>query len=152
MLEIAYFVLKSLSMGLHESVRQARIDSGLSQQKVAKTAKVPRSQLQKLENGQNVTLDTFLKILSALPNLQRLSLGPTELQLKSVDVFELRDRLTDLISAAAAVLAAIEPAVRAEVARIEAGPPGPRRRGRPPKKRPEGTPNPLDGVELIIPR
>ena len=95
---------------LHEQIRAVRMEMGLSQAKLAKRAAVPRSQLQKLENGQNVTLETFLKIVVALPDLKRLTLGPTELQLRQVDVDALRERLHQLITDAAGVLATLEPA------------------------------------------
>ena len=93
---------------LHEQVRDARIARGLSQVKLAKLAGVPRSQLRNFENGQGIHLTTFLKILAQLPNLERLTLGPTELQLQNVDLEALRDTLTELIAAAAGVLAVLQ--------------------------------------------
>lgn len=96
---------------LHEQVREARIARGLSQVKLAQLAKVPRSQLRNFENGEGITLTTFLKIIAQLPNLERLTLGPTELQLQNVDVEGLRATLTELIAAAAGVLAVLQAAV-----------------------------------------
>ena len=96
---------------LHEQVREARIARGLSQVKLAQLAGVPRSQLRNFENGEGITLTTFLKIIAQLPNLERLALGPTELQLQNVDVEELRAMLTELIAAAAGVLAVLQTAV-----------------------------------------
>jgi transcriptional regulator with XRE-family HTH domain len=96
---------------LHEQVRDARIARGLSQVKLAKLAGVPRSQLRNFENGEGITMTTFLKIISQLPNLERLTLGPTELQLQNVDLEALRDTLTELISSAAGVLAVIQAAL-----------------------------------------
>ena len=96
---------------LHEQVREARIERGLSQVRLATLAKVPRSQLRKFENGEGVTLTTFLKIIAQLPNLERLTLGATELQLQNVDVEALRATLTELIAAAAGVLAVLQTAV-----------------------------------------
>jgi transcriptional regulator with XRE-family HTH domain len=95
---------------LHEQVRDARIARGLSQVKLAQLAKVPRSQLRKFENGEGVHLSTFLKIIGQLPNLESLTLGPTELQLQSVDVDKLRTTLTTLIEAVNGVLAVLPPA------------------------------------------
>lgn len=92
---------------LHEQVREARIARGLSQVKLAQLAKVPRSQLRKFESGEGVHLSTFLKIIGQLPNLETLTLGPTELQLQSVDVERLRTTLTTLIEAAKGVLAVL---------------------------------------------
>lgn len=94
-------------MLLHEQVRDARIAQGLSQVKLAKLAGVPRSQLRNFENGQGIHLTTFLKIIGQLPNLERLTIGPTELQLQNVDLEGLRDTLTELIAAAAGVLAVL---------------------------------------------
>jgi len=93
---------------LHEQVRQARIEHGLSQLKLAELARVPRSQLRKFEKGEGITMTTFFKILSQLPDLRRLTIGPTELQLQNVDLGALRDTLTELIAAAAGVLAVIQ--------------------------------------------
>jgi transcriptional regulator with XRE-family HTH domain len=97
---------------LYEQVREARLARGLSQVKLAQLARVPRSQLRKFENGEGVTMTTFLKIIAQLPNLERLTLGPTELQLQNVDVEALRASLTELVTAAAGVLAVL-PAVSA---------------------------------------
>lgn len=93
---------------LHEQVREARIARGLSQVKLAQLAKVPRSQLRKFENGEGITMTTFMKIIGQLPNLERLTLGPMELQLRNVDLEGLRDTLTELIAAAAGVLAVLQ--------------------------------------------
>ncbi|HET8775275.1 MAG TPA: helix-turn-helix transcriptional regulator [Thermoanaerobaculia bacterium] len=93
---------------LHEQVRDARIARGLSQVKLAQLAGVPRSQLRNFENGEGITMTTFMKIISQLPNLERLTLGPTELQLNNVDLQALRDSLTQLIAAASGVLAVLD--------------------------------------------
>lgn len=95
---------------LHEQVRDARIERGLSQVKLAQLARVPRSQLRKFENGEGITMTTFLKIIGQLPNLKKLTIGPTELQLKTIDFDALRGTLTDLITAAQGVLAVIQSA------------------------------------------
>ena len=95
---------------LHEQIREARIAHGLSQVKLASLARVPRSQLRKFENGEGITLTTFMKLVAQLPNLERLTLGPTELQLQNVDLEGLRTTLTELIAAAAGVLAVLQSA------------------------------------------
>src|SRR5215213_8633944 len=92
---------------LYEQVRDARLARGLSQVKMAQLARVPRSQLRKFENGEGVTMTTFLKIIAQLPNLERLTLGPTELQLQNVDVEALRASLTELVPAASAAAGAV---------------------------------------------
>ena len=78
--------------------------------KLAQMAKVPRSQLRKFENGEGVTMTTFYKIIGQLPNLERLTIGPTELHLENVDLEALRASLTELIAAAAGILAVIQTA------------------------------------------
>jgi transcriptional regulator with XRE-family HTH domain len=93
---------------LHEQIRDARIAHGLSQVKLAKLAQVPRSQLRKFELGHGITMSTFMKIVTQLPNLQHLTLGPADLQLKNVDLGALRSTLTQLVAAAAGVLAVIQ--------------------------------------------
>jgi transcriptional regulator with XRE-family HTH domain len=95
---------------LHEQVRDARIAHGLSQVKLAKLAGVPRSQLRNFENGRGITMTTFLKIVSQLPRLEHLTLGPTELRLQNVDFDALRATLTELIAAASGVLAVLQSA------------------------------------------
>ena len=96
---------------LHEQVREARIARGLSQVKLAQLAKVPRSQLRNFENGEGITMTTFLKIIGQLPNLERLTIGPTELQLQNIDLEALRATLTELIASAAGVLAVLQTAI-----------------------------------------
>jgi transcriptional regulator with XRE-family HTH domain len=97
---------------LHEQIREARIAHRLSQVKLAKLAQVPRSQLRKFENGHGITMNTFMKILSQLPNLKHLTLGPTDLELKHVDLGALSSTLTELVVAATNVLTVIQAANR----------------------------------------
>ena len=54
--------LAQLSLRLHA----AREGQGLSQQEVAKKAKISQQQLSKLENGANCHITTFLKVCDAL--------------------------------------------------------------------------------------
>lgn len=61
-------------MLLHEAVRKARQDLGMTQKQLADLAGVQRKQLGTLEKGGNVTLSTLRKILSQLPNLETFSL------------------------------------------------------------------------------
>jgi len=51
---------------IHVRARQAREKAELSQQKVADNAGIPRSQLQQLEKGGNVTRETLEKALAAV--------------------------------------------------------------------------------------
>ena len=95
-------------MQLHEQIREARIERGLSQLKLAQMARVPRSQLRKFENGEGITMTTFFKIIGQLPNLKRLTIGPTELQLQHVDLDAMRDKLLELIATATGLLAVLQ--------------------------------------------
>jgi transcriptional regulator with XRE-family HTH domain len=61
-------------MLLHEAVKNARKELGLSQDKLSELAGIQRRQLAKLEAGGNVTLATLRKVLAQLPNLETFSL------------------------------------------------------------------------------
>ena len=61
-------------MLLHEAVKKARKELGLSQDKLAELAGIQRRQLATLEAGGNVTLATLRKILAQLPNLATFTL------------------------------------------------------------------------------
>jgi transcriptional regulator with XRE-family HTH domain len=89
---------------LHDDVRQARIDHGLSQLKLARQAGIPRSQLLKFESGGNITLETLRRILRQLPNLKSVRIEAVELQLEQLDIPALRLSLTELVAAASHVL------------------------------------------------
>jgi transcriptional regulator with XRE-family HTH domain len=75
---------------MHERIRQARIDLGLSQVQLALRAGVPRERLRTLENGGNVTMETFEKIVAHLPNLKELPFGGVTVNITGVDVETLR--------------------------------------------------------------
>lgn len=61
-------------MLLHEAVKKARKDLGLSQDKLSELAGIQRRQLAKLESGGNVTLATLRKVLAQLPNLETFTM------------------------------------------------------------------------------
>lgn len=61
-------------MLLHEAVKKARKELGLSQDKLSELAGIQRRQLATLEAGGNVTLATLRKILAQLPNLETFTL------------------------------------------------------------------------------
>jgi len=47
-------------------IQEARLKQGLSQQELARRARVTQQQLSSIENGSNFTVKTFLKIREAL--------------------------------------------------------------------------------------
>jgi transcriptional regulator with XRE-family HTH domain len=77
---------------LHEDFRNARLAAGLSQSELARRANVSRRQIQLLENGANVTLDTVRRIAPLLPNLARVTLGGLEIVTANADLEEVRQR------------------------------------------------------------
>jgi len=60
-------------MELHEEIRRARKDLGLSQDRLAELCGIQRRQLSILERGGNVTLNTLRKVIGFLPNLQEFT-------------------------------------------------------------------------------
>jgi transcriptional regulator with XRE-family HTH domain len=71
---------------LHEEIRRARKDLGLSQAQLSALCGVQRRQLSTLEQGGNVTLNTLRKVIGFLPNLEQftfeqLRMNPTYIDL-----------------------------------------------------------------------
>ena len=54
-------------MYLHEELRKAREEAGLTQAQLARLADIPRNQVVRAEQGGNITLDTLRKIVAQLP-------------------------------------------------------------------------------------
>src|SRR5215210_8063346 len=54
-------------MFLHEELRKAREEAGLTQAQLAKLAGIPRNQIVRAEKGDNITLDTLRTIAAHLP-------------------------------------------------------------------------------------
>ena len=75
---------------LYDRVRQARIELNVSQAQLARLAGVPRESVRTLENGGNITLETFEKIVAHLPNLKELTIGGVHVTISGVDVAEVR--------------------------------------------------------------
>src|SRR6185436_4398388 len=63
-------------MFIHEELRQAREQAGLSQAQLAARAGIPRNQIVRAEKGENITLDTLRKIVVHLP-VEQLTLIET---------------------------------------------------------------------------
>lgn len=103
-------------MRLHEQVRQARIEHGLTQVKLAQLAGVPRTQLRVFEEGGNITMQTFLKIVTHLPNLKMVQAGPLDLELRhadphtlrNADVAEIREAMAELMEATRRVVTLLD--------------------------------------------
>ena len=90
---------------IQHSVRQARVDLGLSQVQLAEMAGVPRDRLRALENGGNVTLETLEKIVTHLPNLRELTIGGVDVEVTGVNVETLRAAIAEADAANRRVLA-----------------------------------------------
>ena len=92
---------------LHDEVRAAREALGMSQRKLAELAGIPRSQLSAFEaHGTNITLETLRKLVTALPNIQHLSLGVRDVQVNAaLSDAAMQHALAELRRATDAVLA-----------------------------------------------
>lgn len=71
-------------MQLHEAVRHARQEIGLSQKKLAELAGIQRRQLATLEKGGNVTLATLRKVIAHLPNLESFTIDAVNVNVNFV--------------------------------------------------------------------
>jgi transcriptional regulator with XRE-family HTH domain len=60
-------------MELHEEIRRARKDMGLTQGELADLVGIQRRQVSTLERGGNVTLNTLKRVLAVLPNLREFT-------------------------------------------------------------------------------
>jgi len=61
-------------MELHLQVKEARKQAGLTQEELARRANVGRTDVSRFEQGENVTMKTFLRIVGALPDLRELAI------------------------------------------------------------------------------
>ena len=95
---------------LHTQIRQARMDHGLSQSELARRAGIPRDRLRQFENGENITIETLMKILAQLPNLQTVTLGAVEARTAGADLTEIRDAVVEWLESGRRVLALIDSA------------------------------------------
>jgi transcriptional regulator with XRE-family HTH domain len=97
-----------LDFMLNDDFREARIEAGLSQSELARRAGVPRRQIQLIENGANVTIDTLRRVAPALPNLKRLHLGGgIEIATGSPNLDEVRRAALDLFDHVKRLVAAL---------------------------------------------
>jgi transcriptional regulator with XRE-family HTH domain len=93
---------------LHSEIRQARIEQGLSQSELARRAGIPRDRLRQFENGENITIDTLMKILAQLPNLETVTLGAVRARTKAVDLTEVRNAAEEWLESGRRLLASID--------------------------------------------
>ena len=70
---------------LHEEIRRARKELGLSQERLAELCGIQRRQLSILERGGNVTLNTLRKVLGFLPNLQQFTFEQVRMKPTYID-------------------------------------------------------------------
>jgi transcriptional regulator with XRE-family HTH domain len=102
---------------IHDQFREARIAAGLTQAEVARRAGVLRKQVQVLESGGNVTLETLRKLAPVIPNLRRVSLGGLEIVAENADLEEARRAALDLFDVARRLVAALGASPGADPAR-----------------------------------
>ncbi|MGZ5445592.1 MAG: helix-turn-helix domain-containing protein [Thermoanaerobaculia bacterium] len=72
-------------MELHEEIRRARKDLGLSQDRLAELCGIQRRQLSILERGGNVTLNTLRKVIGFLPNLKEFTFEQVRMKPSYID-------------------------------------------------------------------
>lgn len=96
---------------LHTQIRQARMDHGLSQSELARRAGIPRDRLRQFENGENITIETLMKILAQLPDLRTITLGAVEGRTAGFDLTEIREAVAEWLESGRRVLALIESAI-----------------------------------------
>ena len=93
---------------LHEQIRQARIDHGLNQSELARRAGIPRDRLRQFENGENITIETLMKILAQLPNLETVTIGAVEVRTGAVDIAEVREAVAQWLETGRKLLTLLE--------------------------------------------
>jgi transcriptional regulator with XRE-family HTH domain len=71
---------------LHEEIRRARKDLGLSQGQLSDLCGVQRRQLSTLERGGNVTLNTLRKVIGFLPNLEEFTFEQVRMKPTYIDL------------------------------------------------------------------
>jgi transcriptional regulator with XRE-family HTH domain len=71
---------------LHDEIRRARKDLGLSQSQLSALCGVQRRQLSTLERGGNVTLNTLRKVIGFLPNLEDFTFEQVRMKPTYIDL------------------------------------------------------------------
>ncbi|HYK00419.1 MAG TPA: helix-turn-helix transcriptional regulator [Thermoanaerobaculia bacterium] len=90
---------------LHQQLRAAREAHGYSQHKLASLAGLVRTDIQRIERGDNVTIRKIEAYIGALPHLQALHFGGVQIKGKiTVDVETVRQMVLDMVTTGANVL------------------------------------------------
>jgi transcriptional regulator with XRE-family HTH domain len=89
---------------IHLQVIAARQNRSISQRQLAILAGIPRSQLMRLESGENVTLETLQRVLTQLPELE-LQLMPKGIREAAEEAQAAIARLVALVGSAPPVTA-----------------------------------------------
>ncbi len=71
---------------LHDELRRARKELGLSQGQLSALCGVQRRQLSTLERGGNVTLNTLRKVIGFLPNLEEFTFEQVRMKPTYIDL------------------------------------------------------------------
>jgi transcriptional regulator with XRE-family HTH domain len=97
--------MSSMIAPLHQQLRAAREAHGYSQQKLAGLAGLVRTDIQRIERGDNVTIRKIEAYIGALPHLQSLQFGGVEIKGRiTVDVDKVRQMVLDMVTTGANVL------------------------------------------------
>lgn len=98
-------IMSGMIAPLHEQLRAAREAHGYSQQKLASLAGLVRTDIQRVERGDNVTIRKIEAYIGALPHLQSLQFGGVEIKGRiTVDVESVRQMVLDMVTTGANVL------------------------------------------------
>jgi transcriptional regulator with XRE-family HTH domain len=96
---------------VHVQLRAAREAHGLTQHELAARAGVGRSDIQRLERGDNVGIRLLEKVLAQLPELTTFQMGGVEVTGRiTVDVDSVRQIVLDIVAAGTQALQVLEQA------------------------------------------
>lgn len=103
---------------LHEELRAAREQAGLSQQALGELAGIPRNQIVRAERGENITIDTLRKIAAHLPVTSLTLLDTKGLRIDAVAEPErlFQAAVENVLRQAGALSSAIQVAMHARLA------------------------------------
>ncbi len=97
--------MASMIAPLHLQLRAAREAHGYSQHKLAALAGLVRTDIQRIERGDNVTIRKIEAYIGALPHLKSLQFGGVEIKGSfTVDMDNVRQMVLDMVTTGANVL------------------------------------------------